>query len=152
MQYATMEHFMELAKLPFISSSVFIKHRKKWLFPVIYRMYTSQKNATVSRLIGLTENLVLCGDAQFDSPGYFAKFCTYSIMNCKTSELVDIVIIQKGQLQGKLETQACQLLLDILVNEVKLDIGIFVTDRHKGIGAMMRIRFPDILGTWLRAS
>ena len=65
-------------------------------------------------------------------------------MNCKTNELVDIVIIQKGQFQGELEKQACQLLLDILVNEVKLDIGTFVTDRHVGIGSMMRIRFPDI--------
>ena len=65
-------------------------------------------------------------------------------MNCKTNELVDIVIIQKGQFQGELEKQACQLLLDILVNEVKLDIGTFVTDRHVGISSMMRIRFPDI--------
>ena len=52
--------------------------------------------------------LALCGDGQFDSPGYSAKYCTYSIMNCDTDEIIDFCVIQKGQFQGELEKQACE--------------------------------------------
>ena len=81
---------------------------------------------------------VYFGDAQYDSPGFTAKYCTYSIMHCTTNEIVDFCVIQRGQFTGELKRQACQLLLDI-----KLDIGDFVTDRHTGIRAMMRKFSPQ---------
>ena len=70
--------------------------------------------------------------------------CTYSIMNIVQNEIIDFIVIQKGQFTGELERQACQLLLGILVNEVKLDVGDFVTDRHTAIGSMMKDIFPGI--------
>ena len=143
-RFAAMQHFMELSEIPFISIPVFNNHRMKWLFPVIVRMYDSQKSLIVSRLKALGNKLTFCGDAQFDSPGFSAKYCTYSMMNCANNEIVDFIVVQKGQYNGELEKQACQLLLEILVGETKLDIGDFVTDRHTGIGAMMREIFPSI--------
>ena len=141
-RFTAFKHFMELSEIPFISQSVFDGHRKKWLFPVILKMYNTQKSLVISRLKALGNKLAICGDAQYDSPGFTAKYCTYSIMNCTTNEIVDFCVIQRGQFTGELERQACQLLLDILVNEIKLDIGDFVTDRHTGIGAMMKKVFP----------
>ena len=84
-------------------------------------MYVSQRDLVVSKLKALGSKLTICGDAQFDSPGFSAKYCTYSIMNCPTNEIIDFIVIQKGQFTGELERQACQLLLGILVNEVKLE-------------------------------
>ena len=55
----------------------------------------------------------------------------------------DFIVIQKGQYESELEKQACKLLLEILTKEEKLEIGDFVTDRHVGIGKMMR-KFLDI--------
>ena len=107
-------------------------------------MYVSQRDLVVSKLKALGSKLTICGDAQFDSPGFSAKYCTYSIMNCPTNEIIDLIVIQKGQFTGELERQACQLLLGILVNEVKLDVGDFVTDRHTSIGSMMKEIFPGI--------
>ena len=143
-KYSSMQHFMELSEMPFITKTVFHKHRKMWLFPVIVRMYNTQKSLIISKLKALGSKLTVCGDGQFDSPGFSAKYCTYSVMNCLTNELLEFIVIQRGQCTGELERPACELLLDILVNEIKLDIGEFVTDRHTGIGAMMKEKFPSI--------
>jgi hypothetical protein len=138
-----MKHFMQLCEMPFISKTVFNGHRKKWLFPVIYRMYNDQKLTIIRKLIS-AKNLSISGDAQYDSPGFSAKMCTYTIMNSESNEIIDFIVIQKGQFDGELERQACQMLMEILISELKLPVDILVTDRHTGIGAMMRERFPKV--------
>ena len=143
-RHSSMHHFMELFEMPGLSLPRFSALRSQWLFPVIYRVYTEQKNMMMDQLRSAA-NLVLCGDGQFDSPGYSAKYCTYSIMNSDTNKIVDFCVIQKGQFQGELEKQACEQLLNILVKEEKLTIESFVTDRHTAIGAMMNSYFSFIL-------
>ena len=41
------------------------------------------------------KSVVFCRDAQFDSPGYYAKYCSYTFMDCKTIEVVDFSTLQK---------------------------------------------------------
>lgn len=135
---------MELLGSPCISTPAFNRIRKVWLFPVIYRNFVSRKAAIVEKLKASNVKLVLSGDGQYDSPGFSAKFCTYSIMNCDTNEVIDFCVIQKGQFTTDLEKHACQQLMHILVHEYKLDIGSFVSDRHSSIGAMMTEMFSNI--------
>ncbi|KAL5256457.1 hypothetical protein ACHWQZ_G011635 [Mnemiopsis leidyi] len=142
-RFSSMKHLMQLCEMPFISKTVFNGHRKKWLFPVIYKMYNDEKLSIMSKL-KFAGKLSISGDAQYDSPGFSAKMCTYTIMNSETNEIIDFIVIQKGQYEGELEKQACQLLLEILIREHELDVEIFVTDRHTGIGAMMRENFPAV--------
>jgi hypothetical protein len=139
-----MQHFMEILESPCISKPVFNRIRKVWLFPVIYRSFVDKKSAIVEKLKSSNVKLVLSGDGQYDSPGFSAKYCTYSIMNCDTNEVIDFCVIQKGQFTTDLERHACQQLMHILVNEYKLDIGSFVSDRHTSIGAMMTEMFSNI--------
>ena len=126
-----------------MSSNTFYELANRWIYPVFAREFTKMRTEIISEL-RVTKNLILCGDAQFDSPGFSAKFCTYTIMDCETDKVVDTIIVQKGQYEGELETQACRELLDILITEDKLDIAKFVNDRHKGIAKMIREQYPDI--------
>lgn len=144
MRFANVRHFMELMGLPNLSKPRFNANRNAWLYPVIYRIYTAKKQLVLDKLRAIGSKLVLCGDAQFDSPGYTAKYCTYTVMCCDTDEILDFIIIQKGQYHGELEKQACELLLNILINDEKLKIESFVTDRHTAIGAMMNSDFSDV--------
>lgn len=66
-------------------------------------------------------NVVLCGDAQFDSPGYSAKYCT--IMDCGTNEVVDFSVLQKGQVTGGLEHQVFRQVWEGLVIDEKKSFG-----------------------------
>lgn len=141
--YAKIREFFRILEIPFVCSQVFHNLNKTWLYPVIHRDYLAMRCNTISKLKRV-DDLKLSGDAQFDSPGYSAKFCTYTIMQSDTNIVVDFLAIQKGQYQGELEKNACEELLNILVNEDNLKIASFVTDRHTAIAKMVREDFPDI--------
>lgn len=87
----------------------------------------------------------LAGDGQFDSPGFCAKFVTYSIMDLNTGYIIDFSIIQKGMVKGDLEKSACNYVLNELIENKKISIHLFLTDRHVGIRSMMKKEFPNIL-------
>lgn len=141
--FTGLQELFQLLEMPIISGKTFYNLAKRWLYPLITEQFTRMKSEIIRELRS-TGNLVLCGDAQFDSPGYSAKFCTYTIMDCTTNKVVDTIVIQKGQYEGELEKQACRELLNILINEDKLDIAQFVNDRHQGIAKMMREEFEII--------
>jgi len=142
-RYSAIKHFCDLIELPFISRPRFDYHRTTWLFPVITKMFITGKDKLLSQLKNKA-SVALCGDGQFDSPGFSAKFCTYSLMDCETNEIIDFCVIQKGQHSGELETQSCRQVMQVLVDENGIKVDDFVTDRHAGIGKMMRELFPVI--------
>ena len=39
--------------------------------------------------------VVFCEDAQFDSTRYSAKYCSYTIMECRTNKVVDFSTLLK---------------------------------------------------------
>jgi hypothetical protein len=89
------------------------------------------------------EKVVLCGDAQFDSPGFSAKYCTYSIMDCETNQLVDFAVLQKGQVAGGLEHQTFNQVWGVLVTEEKIKVDDFVIDRQASIAKIVSDHYPE---------
>ena len=63
-------------------------------------MNNDQKIEIINRLSQEGGQLTLSGDAQFAR-----VFGTYTIMNCGTNEVIDFIVIQKGQYQRELEQQ-----------------------------------------------
>ena len=131
-QLLSLEELFSTLAMPFMSDSTFYELASRWVYPVICKHFTRLRKEIITEL-KVSENSVLCGDAQFDSPGYSTKFCTYTIMDCANDKVVDTIVIQKGHYQGELEKQACRELLNILITEDEVDIAKFVNDRHQGI-------------------
>ena len=145
-RFQSMQNFWNIMELPTLSRPTFDKHIKTWLFPVIYRMYTDRKEGICDRqrkqkADGI--NVVLCGDAQFDSPGYSAKYCTYTIMDCETNEVVDFSVLQRGQVTGGLEHQAFRQVWEGLVIDEKIKADHLVIDRQATINKIVEDNFPD---------
>lgn len=141
--FTGLQELFRTLEMPIMSANTFYELANKWIYPVFLKEFNRLRTEIITEL-KITENIVLCGDAQFDSPGFSAKYCTYTVMNCSNDKVVDTIIIQKGQYEGELEKQACRELLNILISEDQLSIAQFVNDRHQGIGKMMREEFPDI--------
>ena len=141
--YSTFETFFKLLEIPPLSKPAFYKLAKTWLYPVIVRDYDLMRTKTIEDLKKCDE-LNICGDAQYDSPGYSAKFCTYTLMQCGTDRIVDFLPIQKGQYEGELERNACEEILKMVTEEDQLNITNFVTDAHIGIGKLMRDNYPSV--------
>lgn len=59
-------------------------------------------------------------------------------MNFHPGKIVDLKLVQKGQLKDGLESQTCVQLLTEFTNKYNYEIELLFTDRHKGIYAYIK--------------
>ena len=87
----------------------------------------------------------LAGDGRSDSPGYNAKYGTYSIMNISTNEILDFYVVHVSAAgnSARMEKRGLEILLD-KVKSYNLQINSITTDRHVQIRAFMKNENPDI--------
>jgi hypothetical protein len=137
-----MTAFCQSLNLLFFSRPVYDKIIKYYAGRVICEIWDDHRKKNLELL--KTSDIWLSGDGQFDSPGFSAKYCTYSIMDLHTSKIIDFKLVQKGMFQGDLERKACELLLENLTNEENMKIKLFLSDRHKGIRYYLRTQQPEI--------
>ena len=87
--YSALELFMTCLSVPYITCSSFYKSNTTSLYPIIVDQWTSMKTALLESRSGL-EHVDIAGDGHFDSPGWCAKFCTYSTLDIKTGAIICI--------------------------------------------------------------
>lgn len=74
-----MTAFCNTLKLKFFTRTIYDKFLNLYIGPVIYNVWEEQKKKNVEEIKNATDNIWLADDRQFDSPGFCAKYCTYSI-------------------------------------------------------------------------
>ncbi len=133
-QYAKVSHFASLLNLGFISSSSYSIHQKGNLFPAVHESWTNHR-AAIWEDIKAQGVLHIGGDGRCDSPGYSAKFGTYSVMDLKTNLIVDTEseVTSSNAMEKEGSMRVLQRLLD-----ADLDLKILCTGRHLSIQKMMR--------------
>lgn len=80
-------------------------------------MWREHRKNNLNEIKNSEENIWLAGDGQFDSPGFCAKYCAYSIMDLHSSKIIDFNLVQKGMGSGDLERKACESFIDKLIEE-----------------------------------
>lgn len=138
-----MKTFCSSLKLAFFSRTVYDKIINNYTAPVVKLIWDQHRQNNINEL-KMGTSIWLAGDGQFDSPGFCAKYCTYSVMDVRSSKIIDFKITQKGMVQGDLEKKACELLLQELEKNDECNINVFLTDRHKGIRCYIRTHHPNI--------
>ncbi|XP_052075866.1 uncharacterized protein LOC127713955 [Mytilus californianus] len=83
--FSRVSHFAEILSLKFIGSTQFYSLQKDVAIPAIDRYYTMQRDVILQQLHG--KHLILGGDGRCDSPGFSAKYCTYTFMDSATSSI-----------------------------------------------------------------
>ena len=127
----------EILNLPMISESYFYRIQKEYLYPVVHSTYILQHEAVLAFL--RDERRHLSGDGRCDSPGYSAKYCTYSIMDSVSDLILDYRLVQSSETGSlvAMEKEGLRRCLDsLLANDVQ--ILSITTDRHWGMGALMK--------------
>ena len=74
--------------LAFLSKSDYHNWQKKHLFPVINDRWQQEKAAVLADLLD-RNSVTLLGDGRCDSPGYSAKYGTYTMMDKESEKIVD---------------------------------------------------------------
>lgn len=77
-----------------ISNRTFFDHQKKYLHPAINNVWKEQQTSMLTLLQVEQKPLKLGGDGRCDSPGFCAKYGSYSFMEIDYNVVLDVEIIQ----------------------------------------------------------
>ena len=102
---------------------------KLLLFPAIRKVYLSQRQAIIDKY--KDTDLHVIGDGRCDSPGYNAKYGTYTIMEAYNSEIIDFHVahVRLAGNSARMEKDGLLKLLDRF-DDFPLKITSITTDRH----------------------
>ena len=92
--YTSFANMAGILNVLMMNESYFFKIQKSYLNPVIHSAYLLQQAVLVFLK---DEGLHLSGDIRYDSPGYSAKYCTYSIMNSVSDLILDYNLVQSTE-------------------------------------------------------
>merc|ERR1719186_1251879 len=81
----------------------------------------------------------LAGDGKFDSPGFSAAYCTYSVQSLKTKKIVATWVAAKHVVKSSaaMEPYAAKTILNNLVFDHNLAIDSMTTDRSTTMKSML---------------
>ena len=92
--------------------------------------------------------ITLAGDGRCDSPGYSAKYCTYTLMADTSEKVVDfeVVLVTEAKSSVGMEKIGFEKVMDRLVSS-PLTVTDISTDRHTSIRKVMREKYaPQGIG------
>lgn len=150
--YTLLENLMIGLKIPYIASTSYYNNIKVNLYPVVVAKWTAMRDNLIQCLMS-EETCDVAGDGHFDSPGWTAKFCTYSIMDMASGAIIDFFVSQRAMYEGDLEMESCKEVLSNLT-EKGLKIRNFVTDENSKVSKMVRDNFKSLvhcLDVWHKA-
>jgi hypothetical protein len=89
------------------------------------------------RRVGRPINIT--GDGQYDSPGFSASYCFYSIVETTTNKMLDFYVATKNMTEysAKMEPLATKILLTRL-HKQKIEIGVITTDRSNLLKKLLK--------------
>ena len=143
--YEQIRFFAELLNLQFMARKAFYSIQSGLILPTINHFFhnniTEQRQAIIDRATPLT----VTGDGRCDSPGYSAKYCTYTCMDATSHAIVGMALVQVTEATSSvaMEKVGCKRTLDNLLDS-GVAVATMATDRHTGIRKMMREQYPGI--------
>ncbi|CAN7948784.1 unnamed protein product, partial [Ixodes hexagonus] len=126
-----------------VCCSTFFTLQRTHLWPAIGRVWSQDQAALLEE--ARANPLRLAGDGRADSPGFSAKFGTYSVLDLETTRIIDLELVQSNEVggSGRMELEGLKRSLSFL--EAKgTTVELLITDRHVQGKAFMKKEKPDI--------
>ena len=92
--FATFKVFCSSLKLVMFSRTTYDKIMNKYSYPLIEKIWEKKRIEQIND-VKESGQLWIAGDGQYDSPGFCAKYCTYTFMDINSGCIVDFQLIQK---------------------------------------------------------
>ena len=87
--FSRISQFAQFSNLKFPRKDCYNSIQKLYLFPTIHSYWSSQQKTILKDLKKKTK-VSLAGDGRCDSPGFSAKYGTYTFMNQENNQIVDM--------------------------------------------------------------
>eukprot|EP00117_Sycon_ciliatum_P007088 scpid6148/ scgid10338/ len=87
----------------------------------------------------------MCGDERCDSPGYSAKFGTYTFLEAKMNLIVDFDVVEYTVAKSSVAMEKVGFSRVLDRGKESLTVDVVVIDRSPSIKATMRDQYPGIM-------
>ncbi|KAK8781227.1 hypothetical protein V5799_017431 [Amblyomma americanum] len=113
------------------------------LIPAVHKLWGRKQNSLVNSLSRAEAQLA--GDSRADSPGFCAKYGTYSLLDTSLNRIIDMQLVQSSEVSssGAMELEGLKRALKRL-DDKNISVREIVTDRHVQVRSHMRQHRPDI--------
>ena len=130
--------------LEIISESTYYEHVSRFLQPGIVWHWRMHQAALLQQM---SSDIDIClgGDMRADSPGHSAKYGSYTLMNLKTNQVIDLQLIQSNEVGGSVHMEKEGLIRGLeKLEQASIEVKALVTDRHPQIQKYMREKKPEV--------
>ncbi|XP_070578694.1 uncharacterized protein [Ptychodera flava] len=142
--HAKISLFAKILNMKIVSPSSFHKIQKHYLVPSIDEYWFQHQREILDKY--RDRDIVVLGDGRMDSPGFNAQYCSYTIMENDSKDILSIVTMDKRMTERKSTNleKACFVQSMTMLTDKDMKIGEVVTDSHLQIGAVMKRTYPDV--------
>ena len=133
--------------IPHLSRTLFYSIQKTLLFPTLNSFYKRYRSKIINICTAREDNKFI-GDGRSNSPGYSAKYGTYSLMSTDLNKIVDffVVHVSTAANSSRMEKKRFQYLLQKYSNLIK--IATLTTDRHVQIRSFLSREYTEKFDVW----
>ncbi|KAG0435402.1 hypothetical protein HPB47_018509 [Ixodes persulcatus] len=136
-----------LMNIQVICRKTFFNYQRAILIPAVEQVWTEEQDMLLEEL--RDQPLDLAGDGRCDSPGYSAKYLTYSLHVPLVNKILHCEQVQVGECEavrcsGNMEKEGLIRSLAFM-REKEMTVRSLATDRHRSIAKHMREKEPAIL-------
>ncbi|XP_029841231.2 uncharacterized protein LOC115324738 [Ixodes scapularis] len=112
------------------------------VFPAAAKVWKEDQTTLLTAMRG--SKLHLAGDGRADSPGYSAKYGTYTLLETNINKILHFEVIQSTEVKSSnnMETEGLKRSFDHLQGWGFCP-HVLVTDRHFGVNALMKSNYPN---------
>ena len=138
----TYTHISQMASflnLKFLSHTSYNNIQRQYVMPVIMYTWATLQDALLKNLKDSGKMLRLAGDGRCDSPGFSAKYCTYSILEMDSDAIVTFVVVQVSETGSscRMEVEGFRRCMNYLL-DLGFTVQVLATDRHDQIRSIMK--------------
>ena len=142
--FAKIAKYFSLANIPWISESRYYTLQRNFFFGFANEAWLSEQEIVLTQNNSSSGKL-LSGDGRCDSPGYSARYLTYSLLGQCTGKIIAMSVTQCTETgsSNKMEKAGFIKVLN-KINKNQIQVTQITTDRHMQIKKYMREELPDI--------
>lgn len=143
--YALLKSVADCFQMGIFSSSFFYDVQRHYLAPVIFSAWNSQQEVILQELAE-KPSVRVAGDSRCDSPGFTAKYSTYTMMDIDSGYILCGRLVQLGQEASssvQMEKVGFNSCINFLLDR-NIDISVIATDRCPSIIKEIRDNYPEI--------
>jgi hypothetical protein len=127
-----------------MSGTTFHRIQREQVMPVVLETWEKLQGDLLQSIKSSGRPLRLAGDGRCDSPGFNAKYCTYSVMDLETNQILTYVVVKVTETgsSSRMEPVGFRKCMLFLLDQ-GFSVEVMATDRHVSIRSIMSKEFKE---------